>query len=176
MPSQEKQFGFSLTELLVVVAIMGTLAAAGLFLYTQYINGVKDQAVLSDAQEIHRALETDAIAAQAGIPSGGLAVNLTADDTCQVFVDKAVEKLAQQIKKNPFSGLFLIQTHVAPPAPGALAELPRGAVYLSCSVPDAKVKDDNFYIQTCACTEGNCPLTEVPSTDHRLDKSICYRL
>jgi prepilin-type N-terminal cleavage/methylation domain-containing protein len=168
--------GFSLIELLVVVAIIAILASAGFAAYTHYINLAKDQAVLSDGQEIHRAIETDTIAAQIGVSTGGLAANLTAEDTCQTLVDKSVEKLAQQLKTNPFNGLFLIQTTVPTPAPGAFAELERGTVYISCAFPDAKLKDDNFYLQTCACTESSCPLTEVPVTAQQLDKSICYRL
>lgn len=168
--------GFSLIELLVVVAIISVLALAGLTAYTQYINGVKDKAVLSDGQEIHRAIETDTVAAQIGSRTGGLAENLSAEDTCQTLVDKSVEKLAQQFKKNPFNGLFLIQTTVPTPTPGTPAELTRGTVYISCADPNAKISDGNFYLQTCACTESNCPLTEVPVTAQRLDKNICYRL
>lgn len=171
-----KQSGFSLTELLVVVTIVSILAAISIISYTYYINGVKDKAVLSDGRAIHRAIETDITAAYVGIRAGGLAENLTSNDTCQSLLDKIIEKLAQQNKKNPFTGFFLIQTNVATPSSGASAELSRGVVYLSCAIPNAKIHDANFYLQTCICTEGSCPLTEIPPSELTLDKDICYRL
>ena len=54
---QKKQRGFSLIELLVIVAILGVLAAAGTFAYTRYIYSAKVAVNNSNAAEVMRALK-----------------------------------------------------------------------------------------------------------------------
>lgn len=162
--------GFSLIELLVVVAILGVLAVVGLSIYTSNINAAKDQRVVLEGQEIHKAIETDLTAAKMGVSTGGLAANITASDTCALLLDRVVDNLIQQNKKNPFNNSFLVQT--ASPT----TEIPRGSVYLSCAIPSAKISEPDFYLQTCICTESNCPLTPPPAPPQKLDKNICYQL
>lgn len=168
--------GFSLVELLVVVAITGVLALAGFAAYTHYINQAKDEAVLADGQEIHRAIERDHFVVRSGIGSGGFISGLSVENTCLELLDKLGESLSVTANTNPFNGFALVQNAVPAPALGSSAELERGAIYISCLHPNARISDTNFYLQTCICTESTCPLTELPSSDQLLNRDICYRL
>lgn len=152
--------GYSLVELLVVVAVIATLAIAGLVAYGQYIDSTKDQSVLTDGQQIQKIIEMDVLRATQHSPN----------DTCTDLLDDVVGKLIAQNKTNPFTGTFLVQST----ANNRI--LPRGGIYLACAFPNVKVGDPSFYIQTCVCTGSDCPLAPLPGVSQLLSTQVCYEL
>lgn len=71
--------GFSLIELLVVVAIIGVLAGAGIVGYQGYLDGVRADTAVNAARQIVRNAEQTEIAVDAGLT--GAAAACSADDS-----------------------------------------------------------------------------------------------
>jgi prepilin-type N-terminal cleavage/methylation domain-containing protein len=172
MKSSGKEKGFSLVELLVVVAILAALVTVAVVQYMKFIDLAKDKSVESDGHEIHKAIQTDKLAIQVGHKSGALTEGLTASSTCQELLDQTVATLVKQNKKNPFDQSFLVVRAIPDGA-----NLRRGNIYLSCAKPEATITSTEFYLQTCICTESDCELTPIiPGDTSPLNEDICYRL
>jgi prepilin-type N-terminal cleavage/methylation domain-containing protein len=91
----KSQGGFSLVELLVVVVILGVLAAAGIISYTKYISGSQDTVQESNASAIANALKTAQIAR-----NGGLTVSDTGCTTTAVSSTTSSTASATQMVGN----------------------------------------------------------------------------
>ena len=89
--------GFSLIELLVVVAIIGVLAGAGIVGYQGYLAGVRGDTYESQLRQIGRAVESAEIAADAQLTAPVAACAAGSSLT------GCIEALAENLE-NPYTG------------------------------------------------------------------------
>lgn len=151
--------GFSLVELLVVVAIIGILAAVGVVGYQGYIDSTKKEAAEFALDSVARSFEQDYIAIKNGIEVGsdvgtygGNTVVVT--DQCISYVRKAVDNLnnAQRIK-NAYDQTATLALNLHDDGSGvAHTALKPGQIGIQCANPEAVIDSSNFYIHQCTCT------------------------
>ena len=91
--------GFSLIELLVVVAIIGVLAGAGIVGYQGYLDGVRADTAVNAARQIARNAEQTDIAVSANLT--GAAVECTQNAGAAVSVAQCFGQLASGLN-NPY--------------------------------------------------------------------------
>ena len=87
----ESKKGFSLIELLVVVAIIGILAAVGVVGYNGYIEATKDEAAKANLNIMARAIKQDTLSIEENL--GGatdLNTGITTSSSCLAQVDSIV--------------------------------------------------------------------------------------
>lgn len=165
--------GFSLIELLVVVAIIGILAAVGVVGYQVYIAQTRD-AVTTDIQSaVDRAFNIDKIGIESNVSTrSDFGNGLTADPSCREYRDnflRNVNESTVNAKRNAFDrskrlacdGNALANDQSVT-LTGTL-DIPRGALLVACQTPAATFRAGGFGFYTCACQgQDTCTTTRRP--------------
>lgn len=178
--------GFTLVELLVVVAIFGILSSFGIIAYQIYITSAKDEVGISNANDMSRMLQIDHTAITTGITArSDLAEGLTTTNLCREQADKIVYEInTVQGKTNQhnadcgvaFNGnrAWSSVNHLDSVnnvdyfdgCPVTVSNdtifVPRGRTMVACVNNTATIGSASFKIYTCHCSEDDeCETTNV---------------
>ena len=165
--------GFSLIELLVVVAIIGILAAVGVTGYQIYISSTRD-AVTADIQNaVDRAFNIDKIGIESNVSTrSDFGNDLTADPSCREYRDnflRNVNENSVNAKRNAFDRTKRLAcdgnalAHDQGEDLTGTLEIPRGALLVACQTPAATFRAGGFGFYTCACQgQDTCTTTRRP--------------
>jgi prepilin-type N-terminal cleavage/methylation domain-containing protein len=144
-----KQHGFSLVELLVVVAIVGILAAAGIFSYTKYIYTSKVAVLESNMFEIANVIESEVVRPTICIEDAEISTNLKNMQNLFLCIGRIIEssKLTNPFTKNPYIIDHFNITYVNLDDNGIIRSQPAYDA-LNVAIDDPRIKEIHTY--------GNC--------------------
>ncbi len=149
--------GFSLIELLVVVAIIGLLAGGGTLAYTTYLDGVKVDRVGQQLSELGKAIDTQMVSASVGSRAGAFSISDPSQATCTSWVDSIVEDM-NETGQNVFDSSVALAVNGHDLVGASDTPLVKaGQISLHCASPSSSVGSDSFAIYQCSCTQpGGC--------------------
>ena len=148
--------GFSLTELLVVVAIIGVLSAAGIVTYTFYTDGVKQDLKQNELRDLASAIFKDVNAVNMNLSGlSDASVQLQRSGLCLDHAIAAVRG-ANTLYKNDLNAANATAIY----GPSLGNNPPRlGEMMIYCSNPEKPISQTNL-LRFCVCYDEPCSFSE----------------
>ena len=145
-----KQTGFSLIELLVVVAIIGVLALAGTYGYMKYMDSTRESLMDTSRKEFLKLIETEM--ARPSAPKNGVAYV-----DCFELIDAAINASNKESTNlyNQHLPVWFNAHRELKLATGSVVSWGQGEHLVICDDPNKTLGEGNN-IAVCSCTDKIC--------------------